>query len=252
MENLKLAVALQEDLLTSYPTLMRPILLRNSRYNQHATTGSLLVEVGAAGNSPEEAALAGRLFASAWWRCWRPEASKKTAPLHEGGFSRQAVSRMARRAVMSGRLSAGGEQIRCGPRLLAAGAVGVQTEHHGELHQEPAVGQLQENWVQRADAVPAGLTAHQGGKACLLAEHGERLAGGVNLLAHQYPDPAMEGAALRGGLYGQGAFHIVGSRREALLVESGKLRQVRDGVEHLRRKRIVDVGTVVITVRSRA
>ena len=63
MENLKLAVALQEDLLTSYPTLMRPILLRNSRYNQHATTGSLLVEVGAAGNSPEEAALAGRLFA---------------------------------------------------------------------------------------------------------------------------------------------------------------------------------------------
>lgn len=61
--DLKLAVALQEDLLTSYPTLMRPILLRNSRYNQHATTGSLLVEVGAAGNSPEEAALAGRLFA---------------------------------------------------------------------------------------------------------------------------------------------------------------------------------------------
>ena len=63
MENLKLAVALQQDILTEYPTLMRPILLRNSRYNQHATTGSLLVEVGAAGNSPEEAALAGRLFA---------------------------------------------------------------------------------------------------------------------------------------------------------------------------------------------
>ena len=64
MENLKLAAALQEDLLTEYPTLMRPILLRNSRYNQHATTGSLLVEVGAAGNSPEEALLAGRLFAA--------------------------------------------------------------------------------------------------------------------------------------------------------------------------------------------
>ena len=46
-----------------FGTLMRSILLRNSRYNQHATTGSLLVEVGAAGNSPEEAALAGRLFA---------------------------------------------------------------------------------------------------------------------------------------------------------------------------------------------
>ena len=63
MENLRLAVALQQDILTEYPTLMRPLLLRNSRYNQHATTGSLLVEVGAAGNAPEEAALAGRLLA---------------------------------------------------------------------------------------------------------------------------------------------------------------------------------------------
>ena len=63
LENLRLAVALQEDLLTEYPTLMRPILLRKSRYNQHAAPGSLLVEVGAAGNSPEEAELAGRLFA---------------------------------------------------------------------------------------------------------------------------------------------------------------------------------------------
>ena len=43
---------------------MRPIMLRNSRYNQHTTAGSLLVEVGAAGNSPEEALLAGRLFAA--------------------------------------------------------------------------------------------------------------------------------------------------------------------------------------------
>ncbi len=63
MENLKLGVALQSRVLEQYPTLMRPMLLRNSRYNQHATTGSLLLEVGAAGNSPEEAALAGRLFA---------------------------------------------------------------------------------------------------------------------------------------------------------------------------------------------
>ena len=62
-ENLRLAVAIQADILADYPTLMRPVLLRNSRYNQHATTGSLLVEVGAAGNSPEEAHLAGQLFA---------------------------------------------------------------------------------------------------------------------------------------------------------------------------------------------
>ena len=63
MENLRLAAALQDRLLAKQPTLMRPILLRNSRYNQHATTGSLLVEVGAAGNSPEEAVLAGQVFA---------------------------------------------------------------------------------------------------------------------------------------------------------------------------------------------
>lgn len=63
MENLRLGVAIQEEALRQYPTLMRPLLLRNSRYNQHAVTGSLLVEVGAAGNSPEEAALSARLFA---------------------------------------------------------------------------------------------------------------------------------------------------------------------------------------------
>ena len=63
MENLKLAAALQQDILTEFSTLMRPILLRNSRYNQHVSAGALLLEVGAAGNSPEEAALAGRLFA---------------------------------------------------------------------------------------------------------------------------------------------------------------------------------------------
>ena len=62
-ENLKLAVAVQQCLLEKHPTLMRPILLRNSRYNQHATAGSLLVEVGAAGNSLDEALLAARLFA---------------------------------------------------------------------------------------------------------------------------------------------------------------------------------------------
>ena len=62
-ENLKLAVRLQEDVSERYPSLMRPILLRNSRYNQHVTPGSLLIEVGAAGNSPDEAVLAGRLFA---------------------------------------------------------------------------------------------------------------------------------------------------------------------------------------------
>ena len=62
-ENLKLACAVQETLYKDYPTLMRPVTVRNSRYNQHMTTGSLLVEVGTAGNSLEEAVNAARLFA---------------------------------------------------------------------------------------------------------------------------------------------------------------------------------------------
>lgn len=62
-ENLRLAAAIQEQILTDHPTLMRPLLLRNSRYNQHAAPGALLVEVGTAGNAPEEADLAARIFA---------------------------------------------------------------------------------------------------------------------------------------------------------------------------------------------
>ena len=56
--------AVQETLYKDHPTLMRPVTVRNSRYNQHATTGSLLVEVGTAGNSLEEAVNAARLFAA--------------------------------------------------------------------------------------------------------------------------------------------------------------------------------------------
>ena len=64
-ENLSLAVAVAENVQVDYPTAMRPIILRNSRYNQHLTAGSLLVEVGAAGNSLDEAIHAGRIFAAA-------------------------------------------------------------------------------------------------------------------------------------------------------------------------------------------
>lgn len=64
-ENLKLAAAVQGKLLDTSPTLMRPITVRNSRYNQHTTTGSLLVEMGAAGNSLDEALLSARLLGQA-------------------------------------------------------------------------------------------------------------------------------------------------------------------------------------------
>lgn len=64
-ENLKFAAAVQQELAERYPTLMRPITVRNSRYNQHTTTGSLLVEMGAAGNSLDEALLSARLLGQA-------------------------------------------------------------------------------------------------------------------------------------------------------------------------------------------
>ena len=64
-ENLKLAAAIQQRLLDGFPTLMRPITVRNSRYNQHVATGALLVEMGAAGNSLDEALLSARLLGRA-------------------------------------------------------------------------------------------------------------------------------------------------------------------------------------------
>ncbi len=67
-ENLRLACAVQETILADHPTLMRPIVVRNSRYNQQVSTGSLLLEVGTAGNSLEEALVAARLFAEGFAR----------------------------------------------------------------------------------------------------------------------------------------------------------------------------------------
>ena len=64
LENVKLAAAVQQKLLEMSPTLMRPMTLRNSNYNQHLTTGSVLVEIGTAGNSLDEALRAARLFAA--------------------------------------------------------------------------------------------------------------------------------------------------------------------------------------------
>lgn len=67
-ENLKLAVAIAENIQADYPTVMRPITLRNSNYNQHKSLGSMLVEVGAAGNSLDEALNSARIFANAFAR----------------------------------------------------------------------------------------------------------------------------------------------------------------------------------------
>ena len=75
-ENLKLAAAIQQELYEICPTLMRPITVRNSRYNQHTTTGSLLVEMGAAGNSLEEALLSARMLGRAIADTMLPETER--------------------------------------------------------------------------------------------------------------------------------------------------------------------------------
>lgn len=62
-ENLKLALHLQADMNEKYPSLARPLTISNNRYNQHATTGSLIVEVGCTGNTLQESLLAVEHFA---------------------------------------------------------------------------------------------------------------------------------------------------------------------------------------------
>jgi len=64
-ENLKLALRLQKRMNDESPGLARPIDLRKDRFNQHATMGSMLVEVGSSGNTLEEAINGGRRFAEA-------------------------------------------------------------------------------------------------------------------------------------------------------------------------------------------
>lgn len=64
-ENLKLALALQRAMDERSPTLARPLRLVRERYNQQLTTGALLLEVGANGNTLSEAERACELFARA-------------------------------------------------------------------------------------------------------------------------------------------------------------------------------------------
>lgn len=54
LNNLKLAIKIQEKANEMYPGLFKPIILRDSRYNQHVTSGACIIEVGATGNTLEE------------------------------------------------------------------------------------------------------------------------------------------------------------------------------------------------------
>lgn len=64
-ENLALALKLYAQLELQAPGITRPIVLRSQRFNQDLSTGALLVEVGAAGNTHAEALLAAEQLADA-------------------------------------------------------------------------------------------------------------------------------------------------------------------------------------------
>ncbi len=61
-ENLRLALYLQNAMESAYPSLARPLSLKSERYNQHLSTGSLIIEVGSTGNTLAEAIRAAELF----------------------------------------------------------------------------------------------------------------------------------------------------------------------------------------------
>ncbi len=64
-KNLTFAAHIQKAAVNMYPGLMRPVQLREERFNQHLTDGSLILEIGSNGNSLEEAKLAGKSLAEA-------------------------------------------------------------------------------------------------------------------------------------------------------------------------------------------
>ena len=72
-ENLANALKLQALLNRSAPGLCRDLDLRTERFNQHETPGSLLVEVGASGNTLAEALRSARILGNALVKLIRGE-----------------------------------------------------------------------------------------------------------------------------------------------------------------------------------
>lgn len=64
-DNMALAVKLHTQLQKEHPGICRSLQIRTSRFNQDLSPGALLVEVGSAGNTQEEAMLAVEILAQA-------------------------------------------------------------------------------------------------------------------------------------------------------------------------------------------
>ena len=64
VQNLKIAVKIQEKANEMYPGLFRPMIIRNSRYNQHVSPGASIIEVGATANTLGECLLSMQCLAN--------------------------------------------------------------------------------------------------------------------------------------------------------------------------------------------
>lgn len=64
LNNFKLAIKIQEKANEMYPGLFKPIILRNSRYNQNLASGACIIEVGATGNTLEQCEVSMRYLAN--------------------------------------------------------------------------------------------------------------------------------------------------------------------------------------------
>lgn len=63
LENMKLACKLQRLANETYPGLMRPIILREERFNQQVSAGAVIIEIGSNGNTLDEAIRGGEYAA---------------------------------------------------------------------------------------------------------------------------------------------------------------------------------------------
>lgn len=61
-QNLRLATKLQYVFESNYPQFARAMLLKSAKYNQHLTTGSILIEVGSDANTFEQAKYSAQLI----------------------------------------------------------------------------------------------------------------------------------------------------------------------------------------------
>ena len=79
LQNFHLACQIEQTAESMYPGFTRPVLFDHRKYNQHLTTGSLLIEVGSQGNTLDEAVYAGTLTGKALAETIKQLAEKQEA-----------------------------------------------------------------------------------------------------------------------------------------------------------------------------